>query len=152
MAISWSVILLQLGSVLMLVVWVTTKASLNRKLNHVLKYEGLESWSHPSQESWLHPSPQHDRAGSSFTWGGCYQPPWLASLATTQAHIHGFDLARSEIYSICDLLGHIKELIPRNHSLWISMTRGNKQNILEEFQWGSNIAVRGLESDQQHIA
>ncbi|MEJ1278319.1 hypothetical protein NN561_009241 [Cricetulus griseus] len=55
----------------------------------------------------------------------------LVSSAITQAHIQGFELAHSNIYSICDLLERVKGVVLWNHSLGISMTQGNSR-ILEK--------------------
>ena len=63
------------------------------------------------------------RAGTAIHLGeGSWQRPRLTNLATTQAHIQGFELTHSNIYPIYDLLEHMKVAVLCNRRCRSSMT------------------------------
>lgn len=50
---------------------------------------------------------------------------WSDQSATTWVQIQGFQLAHLEIYTICELLEHMKWLVLHIQSYRVSMTQGN---------------------------
>ena len=64
---------------------------------------------------------------------GWSQYPRLNNSATSQAHIQGTVLNLLNIYTIFDLLEHMKPLVQWNHSNGISMTQSNSRIFHKRF-------------------